>query len=648
MRVGGATVTAVRGKRWGQSVVNIQPAQTVTAPDLGLANCVASPTGVDGCPAETYDAAVFLADVTVPDTGVVAPGQPLNKIWRLRNMGTSTWGAGYQLVLVSGEGLDGAQAVNVPATQPGASVDLGLSFNAPAGAGTRRSYWRLRSPDGSFFGPAIWAELDTQPVGSAITVLSADPSSPSAAGVVQVLVRVVGLPSFRALRLLIDGAVVAETTSSELTYNWQTTGLDPVEHSLTAEAADQTDLAWTHPQVRGLNYALQAATSASVPPQASNGATHRRPSPNFAAGGDKPDDSGQAAAPAASAGGPGCTVQPLPDINTPSFTVGWAAAGNAVRYDLQFLDSGRGIWRDWLRGVAATSAAFNGQMGHRYSFRCRAQDDAGSTGSYPDAADTASLIGGQADLPDLRVLGLTAAPDPGGGVIARLTVKNDSGAAMTRGFFADLYLDHAPSGPGDYTGSIQLWVSQPIAAGATTTLSAVVKQPSGERNDTLYAQVDSTGLIEETDENNNRSPAVSVCVAAEDSYEDDNTPASAPLLPIGTSQAHRIDGPGDQDWMRIQVQVGRLYRFTTTNLGVGVDTRLSVYGSNGLQQMSVNDDANNTTVGSALLWTPFAPGAYYLVAEDWNPGTGGCGKTYTVDAADVGPGYSTLVPLLLH
>ena len=118
------------------------------------------------------------------------------------------------------------------------------------------------------------------------------------------------------------------------------------------------------------------------------------------------------------------------------------------------------------------------------------------------------------------------------------------------------------------------------------------------------------------------------------------------LLPIGASQAHRIDGPGDSDWMRLQAEVGRLYRFSTTNLGAGVDTRLSVYGPNGVQRLAFNDDADNTTLGSAVWWAPIAPGAYFLVADDWNPGTGGCGKTYSVDAADMGQAYSVLWPLV--
>src|SRR6185436_8687123 len=116
----------------------------------------------------------------------------------------------------------------------------------------------------------------------------------------------------------------------------------------------------------GLNYALQAAASAPESKLFATNPTaaHRRPAPNFAAGGDTPGDSEPHNAPAAEAGAPGCAVQALPGGSPPSFTVTWAGTANPTppaRYDVQYLDSGRGVWRDWLAGVPATSAPFNGQ-----------------------------------------------------------------------------------------------------------------------------------------------------------------------------------------------------------------------------------------------------------------------------------------------
>ena len=213
VRVGAASPTAVRGVRWGTAGVNIVAAQTVSAPDIILDECGGTTTGADGCPAVNFDAADFLADVTVPDTGVVLPSQPLTKTWRLRNSGSSTWGAGYQVVFIGGAALAGAPAaVAVPNAGPNDSVEVTASFSAPADTGVHRAYWRLRSPNGAFFGPLLWAELNTQPAGAGITSFTATPPSPSGANPVHLTSQADGVANFRAQRLLIDGSVVTETT----------------------------------------------------------------------------------------------------------------------------------------------------------------------------------------------------------------------------------------------------------------------------------------------------------------------------------------------------------------------------------------------------------------------------------------------------
>ena len=62
--------------------------------------------------------------------------------------------------------------------------------------------------------------------------------------------------------------------------------------------------------------------------------------------------------------------------------------------------------------------------------------------------------------------------------------------------------------------------------------------------------------------------------------------------------------------------------------------------------MSFNDDANGTTLASQLFWVPPGAGPFYLVADNWNPGFGGCGSYYTVSAHDLGPGFVEFFPVL--
>jgi hypothetical protein len=104
--------------------------------------------------AATYcDAAQFIADVTVPDGTVFAPGATFKKTWRLKNIGTCTWTTGYSLVYVSGEMLGPTTLVAIPSTTaPGASVDVSVDMTAPATAGTYTGKWQMKNASGVPFG----------------------------------------------------------------------------------------------------------------------------------------------------------------------------------------------------------------------------------------------------------------------------------------------------------------------------------------------------------------------------------------------------------------------------------------------------------------------------------------------------------------
>jgi len=94
----------------------------------------------------------FVSDVTVPDGTRVRPGVRVDKVWRLRNAGTCTWGAGYRWVYVSGERMGAPDSVAVPATSSGQEVDLRVVFTAPQTPGTYISRWQMQAPAGARFG----------------------------------------------------------------------------------------------------------------------------------------------------------------------------------------------------------------------------------------------------------------------------------------------------------------------------------------------------------------------------------------------------------------------------------------------------------------------------------------------------------------
>ena len=112
------------------------------------------PTTAVGCTL----GARWVADVTVPDNTVIAPGTPFIKTWRVRNSGTCAWEPGTRLVFISGTPM-GGPAADVPALAPGAQADVSVSLTAPAAPGTYRANYQFQAPDGTRFGPVIWVQI---------------------------------------------------------------------------------------------------------------------------------------------------------------------------------------------------------------------------------------------------------------------------------------------------------------------------------------------------------------------------------------------------------------------------------------------------------------------------------------------------------
>ena len=129
---------------------------TVSAPTTAPPTEVPSPelTTAAGCTL----GARWVADVTVPDNTVIAPGTPFIKTWRVRNSGTCAWEPGTRLIFVSGTPMGGPTA-DVPALAPGAQADVSVSLTAPAAPGTYRANYQFQAPDGTRFGPVIWVQI---------------------------------------------------------------------------------------------------------------------------------------------------------------------------------------------------------------------------------------------------------------------------------------------------------------------------------------------------------------------------------------------------------------------------------------------------------------------------------------------------------
>ena len=95
----------------------------------------------------------FVTDVTVPDGTPFSPGSSFTKTWRLKNNGSCTWSAQYDLVFFDGNSMNGPAAVDLPGSvAPGQVIDVSVNLIAPTSSGSYRGTWKLRSESGVLFG----------------------------------------------------------------------------------------------------------------------------------------------------------------------------------------------------------------------------------------------------------------------------------------------------------------------------------------------------------------------------------------------------------------------------------------------------------------------------------------------------------------
>jgi hypothetical protein len=105
----------------------------------------------------------FVTDVTIQDGYSAAPGELMLKTWRVKNLGPCVWDQDYALAF--GYGGDGTnwsetQPVNLTSVvNPGETVDITVSLEAPSKTGEYGAFFRLRNDKGFYFGPYIYISI---------------------------------------------------------------------------------------------------------------------------------------------------------------------------------------------------------------------------------------------------------------------------------------------------------------------------------------------------------------------------------------------------------------------------------------------------------------------------------------------------------
>ena len=112
----------------------------------------------------------FVEDITIEDGTKINPGEPFEKIWRLKNAGSCTWTSGYSLAFASGDQMNApeSQQLTTGTLAPGQEIDVKVNLVAPLDPGEYRGNFKLRNPGGALFG---WG-ADSKPFWVEITVPS--------------------------------------------------------------------------------------------------------------------------------------------------------------------------------------------------------------------------------------------------------------------------------------------------------------------------------------------------------------------------------------------------------------------------------------------------------------------------------------------
>ncbi len=101
---------------------------------------------------DCIDKAGFYGDVTIPDKTLLPKNTEFVKTWRFRNVGTCTWGEGYQLVFANGQILGGPPSSPLPKAAPGDIIEVSVRLKTPADGGTYAGDWQFQNSSGKRFG----------------------------------------------------------------------------------------------------------------------------------------------------------------------------------------------------------------------------------------------------------------------------------------------------------------------------------------------------------------------------------------------------------------------------------------------------------------------------------------------------------------
>jgi hypothetical protein len=154
------------------------PTATGTPPTVALPSVTATATGTlvnqAGTGSKPDDWAKLVS--SSPEDGTYfAPTDTFQKVWTVKNVGTTTWTTDYDLIFVSGARMTDKKVFPLAEkVKPGKTIKISIRQTAPKIPGTYQGFWMLSNKYGETFGIGDQAD---QPFKVKITVLNVDPNN---------------------------------------------------------------------------------------------------------------------------------------------------------------------------------------------------------------------------------------------------------------------------------------------------------------------------------------------------------------------------------------------------------------------------------------------------------------------------------------
>ena len=99
----------------------------------------------------------YISDVSIPDNTKMAPGQTFTKTWKVKNIGSCAWDAGFKFAFTGGEAMTGATYTLPSSVASNVEIEISIAMTAPTNkTGNLRGNWRMSTTGGQYFGDEVY------------------------------------------------------------------------------------------------------------------------------------------------------------------------------------------------------------------------------------------------------------------------------------------------------------------------------------------------------------------------------------------------------------------------------------------------------------------------------------------------------------